>query len=94
MPAQAPPPEPETARRKGVYSTAKSAQRNLSKIEYEEWVAKHASKAEEERDPKSVLSTVPMPSSIKDVVDRGMASFLAMDRSGQSSPATQQEPVD
>jgi len=32
--------------------------------------------AAEQRDPKKTLSTVPLPSSIADVVDAGMARFL------------------
>ena len=92
---QAPPPERSTARRWGVYSTEKSAKIHLSGTELEEWRAAHASKpavAEQERDPKKTLTTVPMPSMVTDIVNVGMASFLAMDRSVQPRAAAQVSP--
>ena len=79
--AQAPPPERETNRRKGVYTTAKSAKSNLSDTGYEEWLATQAV-----RDGKR-LTSVPLPSALEDIVHRGMQAYFALDGSGELAPA-------
>ena len=78
---QAPPPERETDRRKGVYTTPKSAKSNLSKTDYEKWLETQAV-----RDGKR-LTTVRLPSAVEDVIHPGMQAYLAMDGSGELDPA-------
>ena len=73
--AQAPPPQRSTARRKGVYSTMKSAQNNLSSLDFAEWVAKHKRECDGEDTTK--LKTVPLPTRVEDINYPPMAEFFA-----------------
>ena len=80
---QAQPPERATARRWGVYSTAKSAKSNLSAEGFEAWKAQHGAPAGAETDP----TFGPMPSTIEEVSNKHMAALLATDGSGEVSQA-------
>ena len=74
---QAPPPERMTARRWGVYTTAKSHAKGFPER-----------CRQEERDPQ-LPTSVPMPSAVEDVADPGMrAMWEAQCDSGEAAAAS------
>ena len=73
---QAPPPERKTARRHGVYTTAKSHAKGFPER-----------CRQEERDPQ-LPTSVPMPTAVEDITDAGMRAMWEQEQAmdGEAAP--------